>query len=257
MKNSPGFWTDELVKETPDFGELDTSPGLLGISMPRYRGGYRIIAECEEFRVLQKGTPEGNLIVERNLAIQRAFLKSKMKINGDAAKNEGRWIRRIAIADALNRLIEFSSDNRDALEAIADSASLTNEEIGRVMRNSGSPGATLTKLAGTIGLEAANILGSSDPRLAISELTSAFQLGLNAVARSNSLIDDKRTGSRPRAHDLIEKAEFFFLHYRVRPTKSLVRSLVTFDGQRRVGGKNAPAAWKDLFTVSGLTGLPE
>jgi hypothetical protein len=261
--NAARFWSDHLIAETEKFGELITSsPQLLsgflggGAGEPFYRGGYSMAEECREFRVFQVHGPEGDFIVERNLEIQRAFLKSKMRVNGDTSDNDARWIQRISFADALDHLARHSKDNREALEAVVDCAAVSRGEA-RASTKQGFPNATLTKLAGTIGLSIVRAMESPDPTQAIKDLTSSFQLGLQALARSADLIDDKRLGRRPKVHELIESAEMIFLSRRERPTKLQVKEFLTSQKDRTIAGKNASATWTDLFLVSGLSDLPD
>lgn len=263
MQDAARFWSDHLIAETDKFGELiPSSPTQLlsgflggGPSEPFYRGGYRLTDECREFRVFQVHGPDGIFIVERNFEIQRAYLKSRMRVNGDTPKNEGRWIRRVALADGLENLARHAKENRDALEAVADTAQISNAEA-REANKHGSPNTTLTKLAGTIGLEIIKALDSSDPSQSIKELTSSFQLALQALARSANRLDDRRLGSRPRPHDLISMAEGIFLQSRERPTKSHVISLLAHL-ELTIRGKNSAADWRQLFMLAGLSDLPD
>jgi len=253
------FPSDHAKAATPNLGELvekskfpEAIAGFLAPSYPYYEGGFRIVAECPEMRLIQHRNPDGPIEVELSNDLIRLYFKSAMGFNDSASSTL--WQERLGIGAALHGLSRFTEANLAPLRAIKRPDRLTPDEINGAAANSVP---TAVALGATIGLAIQALHSSDDPEQGVRELVAAFESGLRGWARYHGLLKDGRRRDRPRPNDLIEMAMVAFQIAQARPSKREVRKLVEKVSELTLRGKNASSKWTDLFNSAGLSDLPD
>lgn len=261
QEDHPSFPSDIDLAKNKALGTLrlpEESPfpkTLLSPVGPYYEGGFRILQSCPEFRLIQNHDPAGPIRVEWNHDIHRRFLKSTMRINSESSSGAETWKSRVSLACALDSLRSFYDSNKEGLDGLMHPERQHIDEQFQCTPNGGLGCARI--LGATLGADLSKALRAADPEQAIKDLTASFGVALRAIARSHGKIEDKRTRKRPKPHDLIRVAtEVFRVHER-RPLKEAVELVLTECYGFEVSGKNAAAAWADLFNEAGLGNLPE
>jgi hypothetical protein len=259
--NLPLFPSDIDLAKNGGLGTLrqpeqsDFRGTLLAPSGPYYEGGFRILVRCPEFRLIQDFGPEGPIRVEWNHDIHRRFLKSTMRINSESSSGAETWKNRVALACALDSLRSFYDANKEGLDGLKHPERQHADEEFRCTPNGGLGCARV--LGATLGAELSKALRADDPDQAIKDLTASFGVALRAVARSHAKIEDKRTGKRPKPHDVIRVATELFREFERRPIKEAIKLLLVEHYGFKMRGHNAGSAWEDLFNEAGLGNLPE
>jgi len=245
----------ELVEEDPPFNVLRTTGFLGGSTEPYYRGGLRIVAECPEFRLLQRRGPGERLEVELSFEVARRYYKSAMGISNASSASTPE--QRLNLAIAIHGLVNFTEANREALGLVLHPENLSSEAITKATPN-GSTGGTAVSLGCTLGAALLAVKESADPDQAVKDLVGALNVGIRAWARFEKLLPESRESTRPIAQDAIEAAMVLYkISEGERPSKSEVKKLLVKAFDKDFAGKNVRADWTDLFIVAGLGDLPD
>ena len=257
MKKSsiPTFPSDDDLKKYPRLGDLlPPEPGktLMSKTKPHYEGGYKIIHRCNEFRLIQEYGPEGPKRIEWSNEIRHRFLKSAMRVNNQSSISTTSWEDRVKLADALDGLRDYYERNQDDLQA---RSLLLNPAQGDFSISSGCHPCA-RDLGATLGRSISKCLQADDTDQSIKDLTASFGVALRAVARLNGQLEDKRSGNRPKPHDLILAALKLYRQNEQRPFRKDIQLLLSQE-QFEVKGKDSYGVWADLFNSAGLGGLPE
>jgi hypothetical protein len=259
--NLPRFPSDIDLAKNDRLGDLrepeDCSfkKTILANTKPYFEGGFRILQRSPEFRLIQDYDPNGPIRVEWNYDIHLRFLKSIMRINSESSSGSETWKDRATLSLALDKLRSFYDSNQEGLDGLKYPESQHADEQFNATPNGGLGCARI--LGATLGAELSKVLRASDPEQAIKDLTASFGVALRAVVRSHGKIEDKRTGKRPKPHDIIRVASEVFRVHERRPVKEAVEFLLTDYHGFKMSGKNSAGAWADLFNEAGLGDLPE
>lgn len=256
----PKFPSDLDRAKDPELGALlqplDISKrrSLFQPAEPYYQGGYRILAECPEFRLIQGHGPGGPKRMEWSYNLRHLYLKSILGVNSSSALAEGNWLERVRLASGLSALHSFYEGNRTGLENIHDPL---NEHRDDWLTGTPNGGLGCTRILGsTLGAALDKMLQSSDPEQAIKDLSASLEGALKAVARLHGKLIDGRSTGRPKPHDAIDVAAQIYGTEETRPTKYKIRFLLESAYNFKILGKNKKGFWTDLFAQSGLGNLP-
>ncbi|MCH7228275.1 hypothetical protein [Haloferula sp. A504] len=253
------FPSDAERERTPNLGEVlppDPEPhNLLSHTVPHYAGGFRIVAECSGFRILERWNPGGKREVERSDQIEAAYWRDLC--GGNSGESSTSPERRAALALALDRLMAFAENEREALEPLRDRLTISAHDIDKVGEGLGGH----VRLGATFGLELAEALNSPDIEDAIGDLTKSFRVALDnlARARGKKKEDGRRKSGRPCVINAILEAQrqfVFSTDSERRLSRASIRARMEACGFS-YPKKHRKRDWEDLFKRAALGDLPD
>ena len=194
--------------------------------------GRRLLAHCREFKLYELYKIDGPTELITAPKIERAMLRSLLRINNSFEK--GDTDERIDLAVAFLKIWRFKK--RGCKGSEVPLARGVGEVLGSAM---------------------SKVLRSSDCANAADIIGKKFRDAVLAVARYEGKIPDKRSKTKAGAIAvLIWEAQDLFKHLKTRPRKSHIIQQLEYLGYG-IKGKDAKKRWEIRFSSAGLDRLPD